>query len=238
VRWSPARLVERVAETPTAASLVFDVDRWPGHLAGQHLDVRLTADDGYTAQRSYSLAAPADGRRVAITVQALTGGEVSPFLVDDLRLGDELELRGPLGGWFVWRPELPEPVLLVGGGSGVVPLMAMVRARAAAASPAPFRLIYSVRTEGEVYYRDELRQRVRDDAGLDVTMLYTRAAPEGAKRPAGRIGAKDLTEFGWPATLGPSCYVCGSTPFVEAVADLLVAAGHDASRIHTERYGG
>ena len=238
LRWRPARLVERAAETPTATSLVFELDGWTGHLAGQHVDVRLTADDGYRAQRSYSLAAPADGNRVVLTVQLLADGEVSPFLAEQLQVGDELEVRGPLGGWFVWRPEQLEVVLLVAGGSGVVPLMAMARARAQAGSRAPFRLVYSVRTEAEVYYRDELRRRLRDDQGLDVTLLYTRAAPEGTARPARRIDATDLARFGWPAELEPSCFVCGSTPFVETVADLLVAAGHDPDRIHTERYGG
>jgi ferredoxin-NADP reductase len=238
LRWRPARLVERVAETPTASTLVFEVDGWAGHLAGQHVDVRLTADDGYRAQRSYSLAAPADGNRVVLTVQVLAEGEVSPFLAEQLQIGDELEVRGPLGGWFVWRAEQPEPVLLVGGGSGVVPLMAMARARVQASSRVPFRLVYSVRTEAEVYYRDELRRRLRDDQGLDVTLLYTRSAPEGASRPPRRIDAADLAQFGWPAELEPTCYVCGSTPFVETVADLLVAAGHRPDRIHTERYGG
>jgi ferredoxin-NADP reductase len=238
LRWRPALLVERTAETPTATSLVFEVEGWDGHLAGQHVDVRLTADDGYRAQRSYSLAAPADGNRIALTVQVLADGEVSPFLAEELQVGDELEVRGPLGGWFVWRPDQTELVLLVGGGSGVVPLMAMARARARAGSRAPFRLVYSVRSEAEVYYRDELRRRLRDDQGLDVTLLYTRTAPEGTHRPARRIDASDLTEFGWPAELEPSCFVCGSTPFVETVADLLVAGGHDPGRIHTERYGG
>jgi ferredoxin-NADP reductase len=237
VRWTPARLVERVAETPDASTLVFEVAGWPGHLAGQHVDVRLTAEDGYRAQRSYSLAAPADGDRIALTVQVLADGEVSPFLAQDLQVGDDLEVRGPLGGWFVWRTEQTEPVLLVGGGSGVVPLMAMVRARAAAGSRAPFRLLYSVRTDADVCYQQELRRRVRDDHGLDVTIVYTRAAPEGTTRPARRLDATDLVEFGWPADLEPQCYVCGSTPFVETVADLLVAAGHDPTRIQTERYG-
>jgi ferredoxin-NADP reductase len=238
VRWSPARLVERVAETPTAATLTFELAQWPGHLAGQHVDVRLRAEDGYTAQRSYSLAAPADGHRVAITVQALADGEVSPFLVEDLQAGDELEIRGPLGGWFVWRAEQREPVLLVAGGSGVVPLMAMLRARAAADSAAPFRLVYSVRSAAEQFYAAELTRRAREDAGFDLALAFTRSAPEGAARPVGRITAADLDAPGWRAADAPRCYVCGSTPFVEAVADLLVAAGHDAARIHTERYGG
>lgn len=236
--WSPARLVDRLVETPTATTLVFDAPGWPGHLAGQHVDVRLTAGDGYQAQRSYSLAAPADGSQIVLTVQELPDGEVSPFLAQELAVGDELEVRGPLGGWFVWRPEQAEPVLLVGGGSGVVPLIAMVRSRAAAGNRTPFRLLYSVRSEDDVYYREELRRRVRDDRGLDVALLYTRAAPVGSRRPARRIDGVDMREFGWPPDFEPRCYVCGSTPFVEAMADLLVAAGHDPAQIRTERYGG
>jgi ferredoxin-NADP reductase len=173
-----------------------------------------------------------------LTVQVLADGEVSPFLAEQLQVGDELEVRGPLGGWFVWRPQQTEPVLLVAGGSGVVPLMAMARARGQAGSRAPFRLVYSVRTAADVYYAEELHRRIRDDRGLDVSVLYTRAAPEGSARPPRRIDATDLAELGWPADLGPRCYVCGSTPFVETVADLLVGAGHDPARIHTERYGG
>lgn len=238
MRWSPARLVDRVVETPTATTLVLDVPGWPGHIAGQHVDVRLTAEDGYRAQRSYSLAAPADGSHIALTVQVLTDGEVSPFLAQELAVGDELEARGPLGGWFVWRPEQTEPVLLVGGGSGVVPLVAMVRARAAAGSRAPFRLLYSVRSEVDVYYRDELHRRVREDRGLDVAVLYTRIAPAGDRRPARRIDSVDIRELGWPPEFEPRCYACGSTPFVEAAANLLVAAGHDPMQIRTERYGG
>jgi ferredoxin-NADP reductase len=238
MRWRPARLVDRVVETPSATTLVIEVPDWPGHLAGQHIDVRLTAEDGYRAQRSYSLATVADHDRITITVQVLAAGEVSPFLARDLRVSDELEVRGPLGGWFVWRAAQAEPILLVAGGSGVVPLMAMVRARAEANSRAPFRLLYSVRSEADVYYRDELRRRAREDRGLDVSLLYTRTAPSDAARPARRIDAHDVAALGWPAEFDPTCYVCGSTPFVETVADTLVKLGHDARRVRTERYGG
>jgi ferredoxin-NADP reductase len=170
-------------------------------------------------------------------VQLLADGEVSPYLVQDFAVGDSIEVRGPVGGWFVWRPEDTMPVLLAAGGSGVVPLMAMVRARRAAGSRVPFRLIYSVRTPSDVYYAEELHRRVRDDQGLDVTLLYSRAAPEGWDRPPARIGPTDLVSWGWPAELEPRSYVCGVTGFVEAVADQLVELGHDAQWIRTERYG-
>ncbi len=235
--WRPAVLVDRRTETPSARTLVLEVDEWAGHLAGQHVDVRLTAEDGYQSARSYSLAAPADGTRLEITVQRTAGGEVSPFLADELAVGDSVEVRGPLGGWFVWRPSDPAPVLLVAGGSGVVPLMAMVRARAGA-SRAPFRLVYSLRTPDDRIYAAELRRRAAEDGGLDVAYVYTREAPAGSPRPPGRIRADDLLAHGWPPDFEPTCYVCGPTPLVEAVAGLLVAAGHDPDRIRTERFGG
>ena len=235
--WRPAVLVDRRTETPSARTLVLEADEWAGHVAGQHVDVRLTAEDGYQTARSYSLAAPADGDRLEITVQRAAGGEVSPFLCDGLAVGDRVEVRGPLGGWFVWRPTDPAPVLLVAGGSGVVPLMAMIRARAGA-SRAPFRLLYSVRTPEDRIYATELRRRAAEDGGLDVTYVYTREAPEDSPRPPGRISADDLAARGWPPDFEPTCYVCGPTPLVEAVASLLVAAGHDPDRIRTERFGG
>jgi ferredoxin-NADP reductase len=211
------------------------VPDWPGHLAGQHVDVRLTAEDGYTAQRSYSLAAPASGEVIELTIQLTVDGEVSPFLVSDLMIDDTIEVRGPLGGWFVWRPEQPEPVLLVGGGSGIVPLMAMMRARRQVGVEAPFRLIYSVRTPRDVYYAHELRAAT---PGLDIAILYTRDTPSDAQRAPRRIDTADLEAHGWPAAREPTCYVCGPTPFVERVADLLVRADHDPARIRTERFGG
>ncbi len=216
---------------------MIEVDGWPGHLAGQHVDVRLTADDGYQAARSYSLAAPADGDLVEITVQRIADGEVSPFLTDDLGAGDSFEVRGPLGGWFVWRPDDPAPVVLVAGGSGVVPLMAMVRARAGV-SRAPFRLVYSVRTPEDRIYAAELRRRAAEDGGLDVAWVHTRAAPEGDPRPPGRVMPEDLVAHGWPPDFEPTCYVCGPTGFVEAAAGMLIAVGHDPARIRTERFGG
>lgn len=234
LRWQAAELVERRIESVAARTLVFDVPGWPGHLPGQHVDVRLTAEDGYSTQRSYSLASAADGDRVELTVQRVEDGEVSPYLTDDLAVGDAVEIRGPVGGWFVWHPEQTEPVLLVGGGSGLVPLMAMLRGRAAAGSRAPFRLLYSVRTPEDRFYAAELD---RGAPGLDTTTLYTRSAPDGASRPVGRIQARDLAEWGWPADFEPTCYVCGPTGFVETAAGLLVALGHHPDRIRTERFG-
>jgi ferredoxin-NADP reductase len=240
------RLIWRVAtvaasrwESPTARTLVLDVPEWPGQLPGQHVDVRLTAPDGYSAQRSYSIASAWTGDGpVELTVQRLDDGEVSPYLTDDVRDGDRIELRGPVGGWFVWRPERPAPVLLVGGGSGVVPLMAMIRARGAARGRQPFRLIYSVRTPQDMLYADELARRVRDDGGLDVRYVYTRQTPDGWPEPPKRLSVATLNTHGWPPDFAPDCFVCGPTGFVEAAADILVALGHDPRAIRTERFGG
>jgi ferredoxin-NADP reductase len=234
--WRPAELVERRPETESASTLVLEVSGWPGHLAGQHVDVRLTAPDGYQAARSYSLAAPTNGDRIEITVQRVTDGEVSSYLADDARSGDLVEVRGPVGGWFVWKPEDRAPVLLVAGGSGVVPLMAMIRSRDGA-SPTPFRLIYSVRAPEDRIYDHELRRRATEDDGLEVTFLYTRTVPDGETRSVGRITAEDLVAYGWPADVEPTCYVCGPTAFVETVSDLLVGLGHDPTMIRTERFG-
>ncbi|GAA4599517.1 ferredoxin reductase [Planotetraspora phitsanulokensis] len=232
--WRIARLVEIRDETPSARTLVFQIPDWPGHLAGQHVDIRLTAEDGYSTQRSYSIAAPADGERVELTIQRVPDGEVSPYLSEELAVGDEVEIRGPVGGWFVWRPDGTAPVLLVAGGSGIVPLMAMIRARRQAGSRTPFRLVYSLREPGERYYAGELR---RPDPGLDVTYLYTRVVPDGWARPPGRLTVADLNTGGWPADFTPACYVCGPTGFVETAADILLAMGHDARAIKTERFG-
>lgn len=231
--WRAARLTDGRAETGSARSLRFAVARWPGHLAGQHVDVRVTAADGYTAQRSYSLSAPSDGETVEITVQLVEDGEVSPYLVRDIEVGDAVEVLGPLGGWFIWRAQQSEPVLLIGGGSGVAPLMAMRRAHARASAAAPMRLIYSVRTRAQVYFSDELLGK----PDPDLAVLYTRTAPPDDPRPAHRIDRHDLAAHGWPAERQPTCYVCGPTPFVEAAIALLLAAGHDPARIRAERFG-
>jgi ferredoxin-NADP reductase len=234
--WRPARVVERRPETATAATLALEVLGWPGHEAGQHVDVRLTADDGYQAARSYSLAAPTDSERIEITVQEVADGEVSSYLADDARSGDSVEVRGPVGGWFVWKPEDGGPVLLVAGGSGVVPLMAMIRSRDGV-SPAPFRLIYSVRSPEDRIFDHELRRRAIEDSGLDVRFIYTRTAPDDEARPVGRITVDDLVSPGWTPESKPTVYVCGPTGFVESVSDLLVGLGHDPGRIKTERFG-
>jgi ferredoxin-NADP reductase len=235
--WRVATLVEARDESTTARTLVLDVPGWPGHLAGQHVDVRLTADDGYSTQRSYSIASAPTDERVELTVQRVEDGEVSPYLDDILKVGDPVELRGPVGGWFVWRPTDTEPVVLIGGGSGLVPLMAMIRHRAAVRSRVPFRLIYSTRTPADALYTDELRRRIRDDRGLDVAYLYTREVPQTWPAPPKRIGLAAVASHGWPPDLQPTCFVCGPTGFVETVADILVAQGHDPRRVKTERFG-
>jgi ferredoxin-NADP reductase len=232
--WRVATLTGYRDETPTARTLLLDVPGWPGHLAGQHVDVRLTAEDGYQAERSYSIANAAGGDRLELTIQRIADGEVSPYLADVLAPGQPVELRGPIGGWFVWRPRDTEPVLLVAGGSGIVPLRAMLRARRAASSRVPFKLVYSVRSPDDIYYADELR---RPDPGVDVTLLYTRTAPPEVARAPKRIGVADLNTHGWPAEFQPTCFVCGPTGFVETAADILVALGHDPRRVKTERFG-
>lgn len=230
-------MLERRKETASAYTLVLDVPQWPGHDAGQHLDVRLTAPDGYSASRSYSIASAANGTRVELTVEELADGEVSPYLAEAITVGDPLEVRGPIGGWFVWRPSQTEPTQLIAGGSGVVPLMAMIRTRAEAGNRAPFRLLYSVRSPQSTIYDDELQMRAQDGSGLAVAFAYTRMIPDGWPRAPRRIDAEILMETTIPPEQKPSCYVCGPTPFVEAAANLLIAAGHDADRIKTERFG-
>jgi ferredoxin-NADP reductase len=230
VPWRTGTVTALRDETATARTLVLEVAGWPGHVAGQHVDVRLTAPDGYSATRSYSIASAPDGHRVELTVEELPDGEVSPYLVREVAVGDPLELRGPVGGWFLWRPEQPGPVQLVGGGSGLVPLMAMLRTHAGTGSGAPMRLLCSVRAPEALLYRAELVER-------DVRIAYTRSAPPGCVRPPERVDARLLAEATWPPEQQPTCYVCGPTGFVETVADLLVAAGHDAGRIRTERFG-
>ncbi len=234
MRWLVATLTDKRVETASATTLVFDVAGWPGHKPGQHVDVRLTAEDGYSAQRSYSMATPVDGTTVVLTVQNVDDGEVSPYLTGVLEVGEQVELRGPIGGWFVWEPADPRPVLLIAGGSGIVPLMSMIRARVHAERATPFRLIYSVRSDAETLYARELTTL---PGGIDVSMRYTRHAPTDYRGRVGRLTEKDVIEAGWPADFAPSCFVCGPTGFVENAADILVATGHLPPRIKTERFG-
>ncbi|MCU1424069.1 MAG: oxidoreductase [Microbacteriaceae bacterium] len=234
--WKLGVVAATRAETPSARSILIDVPGWGGNVAGQHVDVRLTAPDGYTAVRSYSVATAGAGDRIELAVDKLPTGEVSPYLVEELEPGDELELRGPLGGWFVWRPTQPEPVQLIAGGSGIVPLMAMLRAHAASGSAAPFRLLYSVRAPEDVFFRDELE--ALSSPSLDITWVYTRAAPVGWTTSPGRVTPELLAATTLPARDAPMVFVCGPTAFVESVATWLVEIGHPAASVKTERFGG
>jgi ferredoxin-NADP reductase len=224
---------EVVDETPRVRTIVLDVPDWPGHRAGQHLDVRLTAEDGYRAEREYSIAS-APGEPVAITVERLEDGEVSPYLTEELRAGDGLELRGPIGGYFVWGGDDGAPLLLLAGGSGVVPLRAMLRHRQRSGSEVPARLLYSARTLDDVIYRREL-----DAAGDGVQVVYTltREQPPGWSGYARRVDAELLAEVAWPPEDEPRAFVCGPTSFVESVAGGLVELGYPPARVKTERFG-
>jgi ferredoxin-NADP reductase len=236
--WRTAKVVGLRDETPIARTLALAVRDWPGHVAGQHVDVRLTAPDGYSAVRSYSIAsAPSADGRIEITIERLPNGEVSPYLTQQVMVGDELEVRGPIGGWFVWRGGQTEPIQLVAGGSGIVPLMAMLRSRGSTGNVAPFRLLYSVREPDAVFYRDELRALSSQGDSVVITYAYTRVTPKDWPQPAGRINAELIGSGTWPSDLRPSSYVCGPTSFVEHATDLLIAAGHDRDRIRTERFG-
>jgi ferredoxin-NADP reductase len=247
---SPPRLVWRTAtvheatwETKRTRTLTLDVPGWPGHQAGQHVDVRLTAEDGYMAERSYSIASPPEAPRLALTIERLEDGEVSPYLSEELRVGDPLELRGPIGGYFVWDTTLGGPLLLVAGGSGIVPLMAMLRHRDAALKGAsstgelPARLLYSSRTWDDVIYRDELTRLTERDHTLRIAHTLTRRSPAEWSGYTRRIDPSMLSEFAWSPGERPRIFVCGPTPMVESVANALVDLGHDAAMIKTERFG-
>jgi ferredoxin-NADP reductase len=235
--------VDSVWETTTVRTLLLDVPGWPGHLAGQHVDVRLTAEDGYRAERSYSIASAPEQARLALTVERLGAGEVSPYLADVLQIGETLELRGPIGGYFVWSVGVGGPLLLVAGGSGIVPLMAMLRHRAAARAGSPSapegrtKLLYSSRRWDDVIYRDELDRLSHDDPTLEVRHTLTRGAPAEWTGYRRRIDRAMLDEFAWSAADRPHAFVCGPTPMVETVASALVDLGHDPSMVKTERFG-
>jgi ferredoxin-NADP reductase len=230
IAWRRATVIGKRMETPRAATLTVAVTGWQGHRAGQHVDVRLTAEDGYRAQRSYSIgSAPEDGA-LELTVERLNDGEVSPYLVDDAREGDEFELRGPLGGWFTWAVEDGGPLLLVGGGSGLVPLMSMLRHRRNSESGAPARLLVSARSLDEVLYRDELEEL----GDVERFITLTREQPPGWTGYARRIDREMLHEVAWPAA---RAFICGPTSFVEAAAEGLVGLGYPTERVKTERFG-
>jgi ferredoxin-NADP reductase len=233
--WQTATVDGVAAETAAVRTITLGLPDWAGHAAGQHLDVRLTAEDGYTAERSYSIAS-APGEPVAITVERLDDGEVSPFLTQELRPGDDIEIRGPIGGYFVWPGEDPAAdLLLIAGGSGVVPFRSMLRHRQNMASTVPVRLLYSARSLPDVIYRAELDMAA---PGVEIIYTLTRQQPPGWSGHSGRVGPALLAEVAWPAAESPLAYVCGPTPFVEAVASGLVEIGYPAQRVKTERYGG
>ena len=231
--WQAAAVTSIARETASVVTIELEPPDWPGHLAGQHLDVRLTAEDGYTAERSYSIAS-APGEPLAITVERLENGEVSPYLTDELRAGDQLELRGPIGGYFVWEPTDDSPLMLLAGGSGVVPLRSMLRHRLRTGSDVPACLLYSSRTWDDVIYRSELGQYHN---GVQVGYTLTRSQPTGWTGHTGRIDSTLLTEVSWPAADNPLTYICGPTSFVEAAAAALVGLGYRPERVKTERFG-
>lgn len=235
--WQRASIRQVIAETPHVKSLVLDVPQWAGHRAGQHLDVRLTADDGYQAERSYSISSTPGDAMVTLTVERLDDGEVSPYLTDELQPGDELEVRGPIGGWFTWRPEEGWPLLLVAGGSGIAPLMAMIRQRAAVQSPVPVCLLYSSRSYNEIIFREELDRRAAADADLEVVYTLTRSQPDGWQSYTRRIDRTMLEEVAWMPAERLLVFVCGPTPLVEAVATACVELGYAPEHIKTERFG-
>ena len=235
--WHVATVVETRRESAGATTVTFDIPDWPGHRAGQHVDVRLTAEDGYSATRSYSIASPPEAEQIAITVESLPDGEVSPYLVEEVLAGDQLELRGPVGGYFVWESAMGGPLLLIGGGSGIVPLMAILRHHQAAGSNAPVRLLYSVRTPEDALYSAELDRLGEDSDLVQIVRTFTREAPAGWTGHTRRIDDDLLREVAYPASVQPLVYVCGPTALVEVVAGLLVQQGHDPARVRTERFG-
>ncbi len=234
--WQVAEVVDVIAETPRATTIAFDVPGWPGHRAGQHVDVRLTAEDGYQAQRSYSIASvPNNGTRVELTVVRIEDGEVSPYLTGGLHPGDRIELRGPIGGYFVWEPDQGGPLMLVAGGSGIAPLMSMMRLHAATGSDVDARLLMSSRDWDDIIFRDELEQLAAQGRVIEHTL--TKSQPPWWTGHARRVDAEMLAEIGPSPADQPRIYVCGPTPFVESVASALVQLGHVPEAIRTERFG-
>jgi ferredoxin-NADP reductase len=237
LNWRLGEVVELIDETRRARTIVLDVPEWQRHRPGQHVDVRLTAEDGYQAQRSFSIASAPEEERLMLTAELLDDGEVSSYLVEELRAGDVLELRGPIGGYFVWDVSVDGPLLLIAGGSGIVPLMAMLRHRSAAGSRDPARLIYSSRSWDNVIFRDELEQLAARDAGLSVIHTLTRTQPPDWRGYARRVDAQMLEEAAIPSSLMPNAYICGPTSFVETASRALVLLGHQPKKIKTERFG-
>jgi ferredoxin-NADP reductase len=236
--WQLGEIVATQEETARTKSITLAVPNWKGHRPGQHVDVRLTAEDGYQVERSYSIAsAPERGQQLTLTVERLDDGEVSPYLVDELYIGDKLELRGPIGGYFVWEARLGGPLLLVAGGSGIVPLMAMIRHRAAVGSTVATRLLYSSRSYNDVIYRDELDRLVSSTTMLEVVHTLTRTHPPGWTGYHRRIDTAMLREVAWQSEQRPLAFICGPTPFVETAATSLVELGYEPARIKTERFG-
>jgi ferredoxin-NADP reductase len=237
LEWQVAEVDEIVIETPRVKSLFLHVTGWQGYLPGQHVDIRLTAEDGYQAQRSYSIASAPEDELLTLTVERVMGGEVSPYLVDELHAGDRFQLRGPVGGYFVWTVATGGPLYLIAGGSGIAPLMAMLRHRERHKVPVPTGLLYSSRSLEDVIYREELDAMAQHDRNLHIAYTLTRKQPEGWVGRRGRIDKAMLTEAPFPLASKPNIFVCGPTPFVEHVSNLLVELGHDALAIKTERFG-
>jgi ferredoxin-NADP reductase len=240
LEWQVATVVSVRQETPRARTLILDLPRWTGHRAGQHVDVRLVAEDGYQAQRSYSIASAPEEGTVALTVERLDDGEVSPYLCDVLQPGDGVEVRGPIGGYFVWEAAHGGPLLLVAGGSGIAPLMAMLRhhahADASARAAVPVRLLYSARTLDDIIYRSELEQ-LADPPRVEIAFTLTREAPPEWNGYRRRVDRAMLEAVSWPQSAAPRAYVCGPTSLVESVATLLVELGYEPPRVRTERFG-
>jgi ferredoxin-NADP reductase len=236
--WQVATATLFRQETTRVKSITFELPAWAGHMAGQHVDIRLTAENGYQAERSYSIASPAGGAsQVELTVERVSDGEVSPFLTEELRPGDTIELRGPIGGYFAWNPRISSPLLLIGGGSGVVPLMSMLRTRYETSSKVPAKLLYSSRSAEDIIYRDELERLAANRDGFHLVHTLTRGAPAGWKGQTRRVDRDMLAEYGFEPAAQPQIFVCGPTSFVETVADELVSLGHGELAIKTERFG-